>query len=131
MGTISPLDDNLTIGNYEIIEKLGGWSSGSVYRGLDPELGRAVVIRVLRETISWTPGLEERFRRDYAAAAGLKHPNIVTVYEIGKEGAFPYIGSAQEPDSGTRRDSADFQPKSCRRRRECSAPAHRLPAERR
>ena len=41
MGTISPLDDNLTIGNYEIIEKLGGWSSGSVYRGLDPELGRA------------------------------------------------------------------------------------------
>ena len=91
MGTISPLDDNLTIGNYEIIEKLGGWSSGSVYRGLDPELGRAVVIRVLRETISWTPGLEERFRRDYAAAAGLKHPNIVTVYEIGKEGAFPYI----------------------------------------
>ena len=91
MGTISPLDDNLTIGNYEIIEKLGGWSSGSVYRGLDPELGRAVVIRVLRETISWTPGLEERFRRDYAAAAGLKHPNIVAVCEIGKEGTFPYI----------------------------------------
>jgi len=91
MGTISPLDDNLTIGNYEIIEKLGGRSSGSVYRGLDPELGRAVVIRVLRENIAWTPGLEERFRRDYAPAASLNHPNIATVYEIGKEGAFPYV----------------------------------------
>ncbi|MDR1728275.1 MAG: protein kinase [Acidobacteriota bacterium] len=91
MGSISPLDDNLTIGNYEIIEKLGGRNSGSVYRGLDPEFGRAVVIRVLRENIAWTPGLEERFRRDYAPSADLKHPNIAAVYEIGKEGAFPYV----------------------------------------
>jgi len=91
MGTLSPLDDNQTIGNYEIIEKLGGRNHDSVYRGLDAKFGRAVIIRVPRENIFWPLEMVDHFRREYDTVAGLRHTNIAEIYEIGREKTSLYI----------------------------------------
>lgn len=91
MGTPSPIETKLTLGKYDLIEKLGDRSLGPVYRGFDQELGRAVVIRILSDGIKWAPKIEELFHQGCRSAANLQHPNIAAIYEINKEAASHYI----------------------------------------
>ncbi len=66
------------IGRYEIVREIGRGGMGLVYEAMDPELGRKVAVKVLRD------GPTERLRREARAAAKLRHPNIVTMYEVGE-----------------------------------------------
>ena len=78
-----PLTSGATLGNYEILATIGAGGMGEVYRARDTKLGREVAIQVPPATLSQDPVARERLRREAVAAAGLDHPFVCKVFEIG------------------------------------------------
>lgn len=80
------------IGRFELIARVGVGSFGSVWKAHDSELDRDVAIKIPRHG-AMTADEQEKFFREARAAAQLRHPNIVTVYEVGRDGEHVYIVS--------------------------------------
>ena len=68
--------------DYELLEEIGAGGFGRVYRVRDLGLEREVAIKVLHPQLTADPGVMERFRREAMLAARLRHPNIVSIYDI-------------------------------------------------
>lgn len=68
--------------DYELLNEIGSGGFGRVYRARDLGLEREVAIKVLHPQLTADPGVMERFRREAQLAARLRHPNIVSVYDI-------------------------------------------------
>ncbi|MGL4554895.1 MAG: serine/threonine-protein kinase, partial [Gemmataceae bacterium] len=82
------------IGRFEVRAKLGAGAFGTVYRAWDPQLEREVALKVPLPAALDSPRRVERFLREAKAAAGLRHPNLVPVYDAGEDGDTRYIASA-------------------------------------
>ena len=80
-----------TLGPYEIIGELGAGGMGIVYRARDTRLDRDVAIKVLPEHVAGDADLRQRFEREARAVAGLNHPNICTLHDIGEQDGQPFI----------------------------------------
>jgi len=85
------------LGRFQIRRELGRGGFGVVYLAYDPQLGREVALKLPRAQALLTPELRLRFAQEGRAAAGLDHPNLVTVYEAGEVGPVCYIASAYCP----------------------------------
>jgi TolB-like protein len=79
------------LGPYEIVAPIGAGGMGEVYRARDTRLGRIVAIKVLRGDLAADADRIERFEREARSASALNHPNIVTIHDVGAEGATSYI----------------------------------------
>jgi eukaryotic-like serine/threonine-protein kinase len=80
-------------GHYRIVEKIGSGSMGDVFRAHDDVLDRDVALKLIRPALSENPDHLRRFEQEARAAAALNHPNILAIYDVGFEGATPYIVS--------------------------------------
>jgi eukaryotic-like serine/threonine-protein kinase len=78
-------------GRYRILRKLGSGGMANVYLAEDQELGRRVAIKILNERHANDDQFVERFRREAKNAAGLSHPNIVSIYDRGEAEGTYYI----------------------------------------
>ncbi|GAA5346148.1 hypothetical protein PLACP1_23090 [Planifilum fimeticola] len=78
-------------GRYEILYRVGGGGMAVVYKAKDLLLNRYVAIKVLNELLSNDSEFIRRFSREAQAAASLSHPNVVNVYDVGREGHIHYI----------------------------------------
>ena len=81
------------IGRYEILDELGQGAMGIVYRATDPMINRIVAIKTINMALKEEEiaEYEARFYQEAKAAGGLNHPNIVTIYDIGKSGNIAYM----------------------------------------
>ncbi len=92
VGTAGPLTNRILNQRYELLERVGGGGMAVVYRARDIALGgRIVALKVLREQYAGDEKFLARFTREASAAAGLNHPNIVNVYDVGEDGEIHYI----------------------------------------
>ncbi len=76
---------------YEVIERIGTGGMSDVYKAKDNKLNRFVAVKVLKQEFSENAGFVSKFIVEAQAAAGLMHPNIVNVYDVGEEAGIHYI----------------------------------------
>src|SRR5262245_22474108 len=80
----SPGGSTRKFGRFELLERIGAGGFGAVYRARDPRLDRIVAVKVPRARDLATPEECERFLREARSAARLRHPFIVSMYEVGQ-----------------------------------------------
>lgn len=78
------------LGDFRLIERLGGGGMGVVFRAEQVSLGREVALKLIRPEQLYFPGAKERFRREVEAVARLSHPGIVPVFACGDERGVPH-----------------------------------------
>ncbi len=91
MAYVDALINTLFDGRYRIVRKLGSGGMADVYLAEDEELGRRVAVKILNDRHANDESFVERFRREAKNAAGLSHPNIVSIYDRGEAEGTYYI----------------------------------------
>src|ERR687895_1923392 len=91
MAVSDTLINTLFDGRYRILRRLGTGGMANVYLAEDEELGRRVAIKILNDRHASDESFVERFRREAKNAAGLSHPNIVSIYDRGEAEGTYYI----------------------------------------
>jgi len=79
------------LGPYEVLALIGEGGMGQVYRATDTRLNRAVAIKVLPPHFSDNPEMKERFEREAQTVAGLSHPHICTLHDVGQQDGTHYL----------------------------------------
>lgn len=79
------------LGPYEILSPLGAGGMGEVYRARDTRLDRSVAVKVLAEHLALSTEVRQRFEREARTISSLSHPNICTLYDVGREGDTDYL----------------------------------------
>jgi len=85
------LNAGARLGPYEIVAPIGAGGMGEVYRAKDTRLDREVAVKVLPEHLSGSDELRSRFEREAKAISSLQHPNICTLYDVGREGDTDFL----------------------------------------
>jgi Tol biopolymer transport system component len=80
-----PLVSGARLGPYEIIAAIGAGGMGEVYRARDTRLERTVAIKILPVALAVDPQFRERFEREAKSISALTHPNICTLYDVGRD----------------------------------------------
>jgi serine/threonine protein kinase len=78
------------IGRYEVVSRLGQGGMGSLYLAKDPRIGRLVAIKLVRQEFD-SPDARQRFAREAQSAGTLRHPNIVTIFDVDEHEGMPFI----------------------------------------
>src|ERR687883_2076932 len=91
MAVSDSLIGSLFDGRYKILRRLGAGGMANVYLAEDQELGRRIAIKILNDRHAHDDQFVERFRREAKNAAGLSHPNVVSIYDRGEAEGTYYI----------------------------------------
>lgn len=89
-----PAAPRTIVGRFELKNRVGAGAFGTVYHAYDPHLDREVAVKVANPGVLTDPKRVERFLREARAAAQLRHPHIVPVYDAGRDGDDYYIAAA-------------------------------------
>ena len=92
-----PAANTLIDGRYRVLSRLGAGGMAEVFLAEDQQLGRKVALKLLHRRFSEDPGFVERFRREAQSAAGLQHPNVVSIYDRGSVDDTYYIAMEYLP----------------------------------
>jgi serine/threonine-protein kinase len=85
------MSETLLNGRYALVAQQGSGGMSVIYRAVDRMLGRNVAVKILRPSLTQDPSFLEKFRNEARSIANLSHPNIVTVFDVGNDGATHYI----------------------------------------
>jgi serine/threonine protein kinase len=80
-----------TLGQYQVLERLGEGGMARVYKGMQQQLNRYVALKIILPEAAERPGFQERFKREAQLVAQLQHANIVTVYDFGETKNLSYL----------------------------------------
>ena len=80
-----PQQPGTKFGPYEILAPLGAGGMGEVYKATDTRLNRTVAVKVLPPHFTANPEMRQRFDREAQVIAGLNHPHICTLYDVGRQ----------------------------------------------
>jgi tRNA A-37 threonylcarbamoyl transferase component Bud32 len=86
-----PLESQMLNNRYKLLAQIAAGGMALVYKAQDTLLNRIVAIKILRESFAEDPAFQKRFTREAQSAANLSHPNIVAVYDFGRDGDRQYI----------------------------------------
>src|SRR5437867_12181764 len=103
------LSPGTKLGPYEILSPLAVGGMGEVYRAHDSKLRRTVAIKVLPESLAKDPAALARFEREALAVAALSHPNILSIFDFGRQGEIAYAVT-ELLEGGTLRSKLDAGP---------------------
>jgi len=85
------LETGTRVGPYEIVASIGAGGMGEVYRARDPKLDREIALKVLSVELASSSEHLRRFEQEARAASALNHPNIISIYDVGRDDSHAYI----------------------------------------
>src|SRR3954464_9749727 len=91
MSRISNPRAKRTIGQYQVVAKLGDGAMSSVFKGRDPATGTTVAIKLASAAMTRDPGMVKRFEQEFRSSTAITHPNVVRGLEFGWMAERPYM----------------------------------------
>src|SRR5262245_51641525 len=85
------MSETLLNGRYRLVAQHGSGGMAVIYKAVDQVLGRTVAVKILRPSLTADPQFIARFQNEARSIANLQHPNIVTVHDVGMDGATHYM----------------------------------------
>ena len=85
------INPGTVLGPYEIVSAIGAGGMGEVYKARDTRLNRDVAIKILPASFSSRPEMKQRFEREAQTIAGLNHPHICVLHDVGHQDGLDYL----------------------------------------